>query len=207
MSKKVIAFLMVLALVVLTPIIFYIAKFHSYPISNDPQDFNIFGGYVGGVVGSVVGIANIVVLIYLTLKVSDYEENRNLRELRLVAINDLEKLFHEIISVHASYNKDDVGKAKMEFEEVKSKINTYLNSRHKILFNKQEQEKIKALKDTIQDLINAYRAYIKDLHNSTIKLSHSQRADPGVNQSYDKFKRVKDSFLSDMTSITLGKYQ
>lgn len=66
-----------LGLLFLATIGIYIANFHVESISLSSADWGTFGDFIGGVLGPILAIINILVLLYLTFKIANVEEDRN----------------------------------------------------------------------------------------------------------------------------------
>jgi len=106
-----------LIIIFLLPILFYVSNFRCSAISDLPTDWGIFGSFIGGVTGPLIAIANVLVLVFLTFKISDIDKNNketeienrkneNLDAMMLIGFKELNAFFIELIKVLAS--NDDV---------------------------------------------------------------------------------------------------
>lgn len=73
-------FLFICGLIVI--IVLFIIGIYAYNlagngISNDPERWGQFGDYFGGVLNPILTIFNLILVVYLTFKISDIEKNRN----------------------------------------------------------------------------------------------------------------------------------
>lgn len=66
-----------MAVLLLLPLLVYIAKFGSYEWSDSPEDWASFGDYVGGLYSGVLATI-LTVIIYLYNKKEKEERERNL---------------------------------------------------------------------------------------------------------------------------------
>lgn len=83
MNKIVRKFGFFLLVIFIIPIVFYIINFKSAHISNLSSDWGTFGDFVGGITNPVIGIANALILIYLTLKISELDQKQKEKELKI----------------------------------------------------------------------------------------------------------------------------
>ena len=74
---------LLLLLAILIPIFIYLIIFYHHPLSDNGSNWGDFGNYLGGILNPIIGIFNVVVLVYLTLKVSELDNVRNERALEL----------------------------------------------------------------------------------------------------------------------------
>ncbi|WP_027388795.1 hypothetical protein [Chryseobacterium gregarium] len=68
-------FLVLLMVIFIVGIYYY--KFKDYSVSNDPSMWGVFGDYIGGTLNSIVGIANLIILTYITFQLVKIEDERN----------------------------------------------------------------------------------------------------------------------------------
>ena len=87
MNKKqwLILLFIILSVVFVAPIIIFIYHFFVWPptFSNDLSDWSSVGGYFGGILGPISGIANIVVLWYITILVEKANTQRAFKDERM----------------------------------------------------------------------------------------------------------------------------
>lgn len=95
---------------IIIPLIFYVLNFHDQYFSSESSDWGTFGDYVGGVVNPVIGLLNVIVLIYLTLKIADIDDknridekknrvNENLDNLRLTGFKELNAFYIQLVKI------------------------------------------------------------------------------------------------------------
>ncbi|WP_299210259.1 hypothetical protein [uncultured Dokdonia sp.] len=111
MNKKqwLILLFIILSVVFVAPIIIFIYHFFVWPptFSNDLSDWSSVGGYFGGILGPISGIANIVVLWYITILVEKANTQRAFKDemfavrqfnikLMQSSFVDIEKKFKEV---------------------------------------------------------------------------------------------------------------
>lgn len=79
--RPVIFIIIVLVLLLFSiPTLFYILKFSKFGLSNNVEDWALFGNYLGGVLTPVISFLNLIILGYITYLVgkNSNEENKNL---------------------------------------------------------------------------------------------------------------------------------
>jgi uncharacterized membrane protein len=150
-NKSVIAIAIVLLIVALIPVVFFIAKFYNQDISSSGTDWSDFGSYFGGILNPIIAISNVLVLIYLTLKVSEFENNRNekslifqkdlaVQQIKYQSFKDVNALFLRISHVSIDDGKliDDKKylKLKIEFNSIISPCVNLFNSLEPIRINR-----------------------------------------------------------------------
>ncbi|HNW49436.1 MAG TPA: hypothetical protein PKH79_00050 [Prolixibacteraceae bacterium] len=84
-------------ILLLIPVFVFIFYFRNQQISTDVANWGAFGSYIGGVIGVIVALANLVVLIMITIQVQklNNEGNKNffLYKKRVEAYDELAKFF------------------------------------------------------------------------------------------------------------------
>lgn len=80
----------------------YVFNFNKSPLSSDPSDWGTFGDYIGGILNPILGITNIIVLIYISLLISKYEDKRWSHQLIHDAYKELLSEFEKL--PHKKYN-------------------------------------------------------------------------------------------------------
>ena len=118
--------------ILLIPIIIYSINFHDHYISMDSTDWGTFGDFIGGITNPIIGIVNVLVLIYLTLKISEIEkinrgidktnrENENHDGIRLEGFKELNSFFMRLVKRVANEdpieNKERIS-LKFEFDGI-----------------------------------------------------------------------------------------
>ena len=73
---KNIVFYIILAIVFFSPIVFYILQFWQLDISKDPNDWAVFGNYIGG----IYSIFSSIVIFILGYKMTKVDEENNKRK-------------------------------------------------------------------------------------------------------------------------------
>jgi len=73
----------------LIPIAFYISHFGKTDLSNNPQNWGVFGDYVGGTLNPVLSCINLALLIAISIYVAKMDTNRQINEFRYKAYTDL----------------------------------------------------------------------------------------------------------------------
>lgn len=107
-KRIIIAFGIFLLIILIIPIIIYSINFHNHFISMDSSDWGTFGDFIGGITNPIIGIVNVLVLVYLTLKISEIEknnrsidqtnrENENLDGIRLEGFKELNSFFMRLV--------------------------------------------------------------------------------------------------------------
>jgi len=78
LSKRIVAFLCLAGIILyITPMIIYFIVFHDVSLSNDPQAWGAFGGFLNGALNPLLSLANLIVLIYLTFLAARFEDKNN----------------------------------------------------------------------------------------------------------------------------------
>lgn len=157
------------------PPIFYIKNFYNYSISDETSDWGAFSDFLGGVWNPICSLANLLVLIWLTLTVKEIEAKReknklsiekgfSISQLRLETYKDLllKLQDYETEAIHV-YDMADKKrdceitplKFKMSANRIKEVFRNYL-----FLFKKTFNEKnIKSIEDALDGLVEVYITY------------------------------------------------
>jgi len=158
-NKSVIGIAIGLLILALIPVGIFMAKFYNQDFSDSGANWSEFGSYFGGILNPIIAIANVLVLTYLTLKVSEFENNRNEKALQFQkdlanqhikyqSFKDINALFLRISHVSIDDGKliDDNKylKLKLEFHSI---ISPCVN-----LFNSLETNRINRIGELIFDL-------------------------------------------------------
>jgi len=103
MSKKILKLILWICIsIAIATIGFYAYNFNKSPLSSDPSDWGTFGDYIGGILNPILGITNIIVLIYISLLISKYEDKRWSHQLIHDAYKELLSEFEKL--PHKKYN-------------------------------------------------------------------------------------------------------
>lgn len=74
----------------------YINQFSQSELSTDSANWGAFGDFFGGIFNPLIGIANIIILVYISILVSNYEDRRwkqtLIHEQYTLLLNELEKV-------------------------------------------------------------------------------------------------------------------
>ena len=165
MNKIVRKFGFFLLVIFIIPIVFYIINFKSAHISNLSSDWGTFGDFIGGITNPIIGIANALILIYLTLKISEFDQKQKEKELKmrefenknalmLIGFKELNSYFIKLVKLlanHEMISQSDGISLKFEFQ---STIMPYLD-----------------MFDTLNDLerTNLLANKLLDVHNTITK--------------------------------------
>ncbi len=141
MKKRRLRTLIIISAIIITiPIIFFIVFFHNQNISHNQSDWAVFGTYINGLLSPMISLMSLVVLVYIYLIIQKLssEENHKLYKLkrRIEAYDNLLEFIPEIkaIEMKLKYanitikskilqtNKERVYKS---IDEIKSIIDSY----------------------------------------------------------------------------------
>jgi hypothetical protein len=98
-------------LLIITPIIIWLLKFHSYYISSDPNDWSIFANYIAGTVNVIITILGFIILI-LTFRKQIDDSNAQAHDAYVSSFeNTLFKLneYNHFIKMNIEYSKSKIG--------------------------------------------------------------------------------------------------
>lgn len=112
----------ILLIVTIIPALIYILNFKEHVISQVSSDWGTFGDFIGGIANPIIGIVNVLVLVYLTLKISEIDcNNRNIErenrlnesldEIRLMGFKELNTLFLKMVRILAANTPMDLGES------------------------------------------------------------------------------------------------
>ncbi|WP_333662272.1 hypothetical protein [Chishuiella changwenlii] len=99
--KKTIIVLSIIFLAIsLIPIILYIRKFSVNGTSNNPEDWALFGDYIGGSTNVILGLINIIITAYIAYLIGNldnkrYKEQKEIDKQRFEDQKKLEDLRHQ----------------------------------------------------------------------------------------------------------------
>jgi hypothetical protein len=107
-KQLILIFGIIFILIIAIPSISFIVCFKDQQISNNVEDWGAFGSYIGGVLGVIIALANLVVLIVITIQVNklNSEENKNLFlfQKRIEAYNELSKFTSQLNTLPSELN-------------------------------------------------------------------------------------------------------
>lgn len=151
--KNWIKIFLILVFTLLTiPIILVIINFNDQSFSNEIIDWGGFGDYLSGTIGIVISIANLLLLIILSLYVAKLDTHRHFNEFRYVAyiklcekidnIEDTSKSYTELVQFIQSFKtRNSFAYSKNDFEEIKLKADEVISSIKPIVNILREREK------------------------------------------------------------------
>lgn len=90
-KKEILISIGILVFLILIPTICFLIIFSGSQISNDIAKWGSFGDYFGGILNSIFSLLSLFVTIYIAVKISKIEENRNNTNLKF----EKEKLLRE----------------------------------------------------------------------------------------------------------------
>lgn len=70
LRRQILIFVVTSILAISIPFIFFIFYFKDQQISTDVANWGDFGSYIGGAVGIMIALANLVILIVITIQVN-----------------------------------------------------------------------------------------------------------------------------------------
>lgn len=122
----------ILCLILFVPVIAYIVNFSNHQVSFDSSDWGTFGDYIGGIANPIIGIANVLVLYYLTVRIAETENenknkeqanriNRNLDEIRFIGFKELNCFYIRLVKRMANNTSAEDGEGvalKFEFHGI-----------------------------------------------------------------------------------------
>lgn len=79
---RLIPILILATLIVFVVLAIYLIHFYDRPWSDEPSEWGAFGEFIGGIIGTVLAAANLIVLIRLTMVVSERDDQRLLGQIR-----------------------------------------------------------------------------------------------------------------------------
>jgi hypothetical protein len=94
MMMTVMIFIVIILIVTSLP---YYINFKNSSLSSDPSEWGVFGDYFGGILNPALTIINIFVLLYLTVRLADIEDQRSKSDLALQKKNALFALQHDAL--------------------------------------------------------------------------------------------------------------
>jgi hypothetical protein len=185
------------------PIIIYGFHFHWNNLSNNTSDWGAFSDFVGGILNPIFSIFNILILIFLTIKVSNWDANREKesleREYRLrnyelmySALKDFGVIFSKFGErINSSYKCKsplEFGLLRFEFEALVT-----VNKRH---FNYLgNPENVKKIVDNIVRVTNNLDSLYKD---------NSKRTEFMDGEAlYNEFKKLFEDYGSLLYELRL----
>ena len=74
--STVVKIIWIIAALIAVPIIIYIANFRTSQISSNPDDWGVFGDYLGGILNPMIALFNLGILSYLTYVIHKANEQR-----------------------------------------------------------------------------------------------------------------------------------
>lgn len=155
-NKNVTLIVVGLILLSLIPVIIFIIRFHNHELSNESINWSEFASYFTEILTPIISIINILVLVYLTLKISKIEDERSQKsidlqkilfekEIKYQAYREVNNLFLRISNVSIDERKliDDDKYPKLKFEFL-SIVSPYVD-----LFNSLETNRLNKIGDLI----------------------------------------------------------
>lgn len=134
-------------IVIILPIGLYYFKFHAFEWSNKPEDWGVFGDYIGGVYSVIIA----VLVVYLARNLNRKDEEQRLRR------ESLREVYYQIVSIQQNQqpNQNKVTKLYRLIEQCKLFIDDDFYDRLKALANvfgeyKRDREMEKDLLDEVK---------------------------------------------------------
>lgn len=90
-KKELLTWIILTMLIMMFPISFFLYNFYDSEISDDIGNWGAFGDYFGGLLNCTFSLLSVIVTIYIALKLSNIEKNRNRDNLKF----EKEKLLRE----------------------------------------------------------------------------------------------------------------
>lgn len=90
-KKELLTWIILTMLIMMLPISFFLYNFYDSEISDDIGKWGAFGDYFGGLLNCIFSLLSVIVTIYIALKLSNIEKNRNRDNLKF----EKEKLLRE----------------------------------------------------------------------------------------------------------------
>ncbi|MDF2551373.1 MAG: hypothetical protein K0R77_648 [Chryseobacterium sp.] len=90
-KKELLTWIILTMLIMMLPISFFLYNFYDSEISDDIGKWGAFGDYFGGLLNCTFSLLSVIVTIYIALKLSNIEKNRNRDNLKF----EKEKLLRE----------------------------------------------------------------------------------------------------------------
>jgi hypothetical protein len=140
--------------VVILPLLLYFYKYHSFSLSNDREDWNMFGQFIGGTIGPALALLTFSVTVWIAIKFNNYQkvqqENSAKEQLQQTTI-DLFKEFRSYnlrrarnLAWEVKKNWEDISKGTYQVDFIKAFIaETEITSGE----NQTSKEQIKGLYD------------------------------------------------------------
>lgn len=110
---SVIVILCIGAVLCLIPIIFYAVHFGKTDISQNAQNWGVFGDFFGGVLNPVLSCINLALLISISVYVARMDTNRQINEFRYKAYTDLREKID--VTVHESESLENLNEYLLRF--------------------------------------------------------------------------------------------
>jgi len=91
-------------ILIIIPIVFFVANFWDSDVSDDIAKWGSFGDYFGGLLNTILSLSSLIILGYLTQTINNQsvEENKNV-SLLLLRINSYEKLTENLPEIHKTF--------------------------------------------------------------------------------------------------------
>lgn len=163
--KKIISYLVmhkwiiiVLGIIILVlPIICYAIVFRHFSISNNPEDWGVFGDYIGGVYGGFFACIIMIFVIYLARSLSKEDEKRKkisqVAEDLYIQIKKVESCNYNINSINKL--RRDIDKNSLYIKDIKNDLIDLCDNFHS-LADQNECENIKLKEYVLSQLESLY---------------------------------------------------
>ncbi|WP_394665931.1 hypothetical protein [uncultured Chryseobacterium sp.] len=180
----------------------YVYNLWGNGISDDPEQWGQFGDYFGGVLNPILTIFNLILVVYLTFKISYLEKNRN-KSLLAENVRPLGLFSFELSKNTLKVNLHNVGLGPLIIKEFK----TYCIHENKEIAD--FYELICDLK--IKNFIPAYSGrknsdeniIAKDSYMKILELSVGiDSQDPNYSDMLKSFNKIKDEIIKYEFKVT-----
>ena len=200
-------------ILIVIPVYNYYSSFSENGRSNNPEDWALFGDYVGGTTNVIIGLVNIIVTVYIAYLIKSvddkrFEEQKQLDELRHKQNIDLQN------DIFIRSIREDVFK---DFNKLLQELNlVYITDgdlREKLISIKNVKDSYLHLKLNNLHLFTTFsnQPLTEDLDNSLEKIIDfiekfiSKIKDGFINQEKINQEKYKELFVDYVNKVTLIK--
>ena len=166
LKKTAIIIITIGGLLSIIPFIFYFFQFAGENIASDTSVWGVFGDFIGGTINPIIGLANLALLIAISIYVAKFDSHRQFNEYRYQAYIELCKEFDK--TENTSDGLDEL----KEYIKIFSFNNQFLfPSQSNEIFNKV----IDKLVQSIDKLIPIKEQFEDDVHSGKIQVFQNTR--------------------------------
>ena len=159
-KKTIIVFVLFCAVIIITPIGFYIYNFGRSSLSDSPGDWGVLGDYIGGILNPFVAILNILLFVYLTIYVDKQDHKKMFNQFRYDAYLEFSRLL----------NSFDPKSATIEETTKLYKEIDLIAFSHQFLFEGKDNTTYQKLIGTMRSIISSIEIYKEGYESLKVNL-------------------------------------